>query len=1243
MTALTQAPRLLCTPDDGLTDASAETPVVKDVLRHLVIDVLSEDLCGPTFGDIKAAAWAKRMMVSCMLSISTDPFLGTNKGIPMKRAARPSPMYVNKVPKVRVLLEELLPAELPPRRGRTPTGYRLHFLVHDPCFLFGQGVLRALEKAREKKGAPRRRQRQRGGGAGQEWPMSDLEAWGRLLSVYSQDEDLREGFDCIEDAFVTIEKFDNPACPDAVLSAERAMPRSMGKVDARQCEPENYLLEARSNSGVGRQSVGRVQWESDGEGTAVDGGGGAGPSGEPREEDEEPFTVVFPRVGFVRRISGCFLDPTNLFLCRRPSFENGFAGVSSSQRSSRPLYATDGGRPDENEKADRDKLWFAETERMLLSRTTNGPSRDETETNILDVDFIERLRRWASDERRRLVSRHGEDPDLLLDKRAELDDEVFARFEDYFLNVVDDPVKAEGMKIYCRYYNSLIEEHSTPCVDVFKSDLGLSVWGNLCAYVRKTLEQMTVVSGHRMIESLFWLCMDHCRHAYGEGSIHTHVMVPGDPEMSKSFGLQMMALMVPKDIVENRSHISHQARNVPMTNKNYLIVGSDEASLSHMGLDKSGRPVPADPEEKERLSESVSTVMRYGTTPDGEQKCWKFSVPNIGCELMLTNEPLQNVTPALRSRHIIVPSSRGVRADDDLPRDDVITSMEDKDPDNQQFMLGVTRRIYLMIFITEMLIALELVPNVNMRVADSCLRRMWKQHTRRSKMKVRERDRARVRNCVRSMAIAGAVFAMLFSEASGHIKKLPWTLSLMRRIGPLLVATREQVIYAFTLLSSVFEQSEVTGMLRGAAEAQRNLPSDFTRKDANVVYAPDGVPATRQYNRFHYVCLDGSKSDMVDGVLSRIGSSERRPCRAVLLDHLDRLEETRMEVRRRSADGTELADDPDGAVAGTDEIPVIICLKDASSRRTTHVLVAQNALRPSDDLDTDQLAVVKEALVSNCYVPRKLILGSEYRCPAERPRREDGTSRSPHPATARRRSDEDLDGEEGRPTHQLAARRSGDGRRSAEKTYPQFHQILRIAPAGQEPADGEIALPGRIDVERNKRTIGKADMALCYNNLNPPTEHALRHENEAAVFIYDKRNDLETVCFLEQMEACGLEADRRASWIPRNLEESVKRFYDALSPQALQAMNIHHVDYPAENVSELRERNRATIEARKNPGDPLLRRAKPLRRRRRAAACPPQAHPIGHEIVPPSDYVSADRRAKRPRTDGWPARTPGVD
>jgi hypothetical protein len=104
----------------------------------------------------------------------------------------------------------------------------------------------------------------------------------------------------------------------------------------------------------------------------------------------------------------------------------------------------------------------------------------------------------------------------------------------------------------------------------------------------------------------------------------------------------------------------------------------------------------------------------------------------------------------------------------------------------------------------------------------------------------------------------------------------------------------------------------------------------------------------------------------------------------------------------------------------------------------------------------------------------------------------------------------------------------------------------------------------------------------------------------------------------------------------------VKRFYAALSPQALHAMNIHHVDYPAENVFELRERNRATIEARKNPSDPLLRRAKPLRRRR-AAACPPQALPMGHEIVPPSDYVSADRRAKRPRTDGWPNRTPGVD
>lgn len=1195
MTALTQAARLLCAPDDALADRSAETPVVKDVLRRLVVDVLSEDLCGPTFGDIKAAAWAKKKMVSHMLSISNDPFLGTNRGIPMKRVARPSTMYVRNVPKVSVFVEELLPAELPPR-GRTPTGYRLHFLVHDPCFLFGQGVPRALERTREKKGGggtgPKRRQRQ-GGPPSQEWAMSDVEAWARLLLVYSRDEDLRERFDQIEDAFVTVEKFDNPACPEAVLSAERAMPRSEGKVDARQCEPENYLQDSGSNSG----SAERVQWESDAEGGAAD---GAGPSGEPPQADQEPFTVVFPRVGAVRRISGCFLDPTNFFRCRRPSFENGFGDIGSSQTSSRSLYAAD---VDKDGKARRDDLWFAETEKMFLSHTTHG-----TETDILDVDFIERLRRWASEERKRLVSLHAEDPDLLLNKRAELDDEVFARFEDYFLNVVDDPVKAEGMKIYSGFYNSLIDKHGTPCVDIFKSDLELSVWGNLCAYVRKTLEQMTVVSGHRMIECLFWLCMDHCRHAYGEGSIHTHVMVPGDPEMSKSFGLQMMALMVPNKIVETRSHISHQARNVPMTNKNYLIIGSDEAPLSHMGLDKSGKPVPADPEEKERLSESLMTVMRYGTTPEGEQKCWKFSVPNICCEVSLTNEPLQNVSTALRSRHIIVPSSRGVRADDDLTREDVVSSMDDKDPESQEFMLGVTRRIYLMTFITEMLIALELVPNVNMRVADSCLRRMWNEHTRRSKMKVKERDRARVRNCVRSMAIAGAIFTMLFSEASGHIKKVPWTLSLMKRIGPLLVATREQVIYAFTLLSSVFEQSEVTGMLRGAAEAQRNLPSDFTHKDPNVIYAPDGVPAARQYNRFHYVCLDGSKSDMVDGVLSRIGSSERRPCRAVLLEHLDRLEETRMEVRRRDAAGTELADDPHGTP--TDEIPVIVCLKDASSRRTTHVLVAQNALRPPDEMDTDQVAVVNEALVSNCYLPRKLILGSEYRCPAEDPRPEDATS--PHPQG------------------------------STEKIYPQFHQIMRIARAAGAPRQGEIVLPDRIDVERNKRTIGKADMALCYNNLNAPTEHALRHANEPPVFIYDGMEDLETVCFLEQMEACGLEADRQASWIPRNLEDSVERFYAGLSPRALEEMNIHHVDYPAENVSELRQRNRATIKARKRPRDPLLSRANPVRRRR-AAACPPQELPMGHDIVLPLDYLSADRRAKRPRTHEPPTRMLGVD
>jgi hypothetical protein len=211
-----------CRSDWVGTSRDCTISSISDVFYDLCVTVWNTELPGDGFNDISKTkrGYFKRRVLQTLLKISQMESLGT-----IDTSVYPpvySFMYKNKIPKVEGAYEVL----------RTSTGikcgFRFHFIVHDPAFLFGNGVLKlaAMNASDNSKDRAKRKSTimstPKEHCPYEEWKeLECVRTWGVWLKgMFMEESESLDTYN-ICDTSKHLTSFGNPGNPHMVLSLQR--------------------------------------------------------------------------------------------------------------------------------------------------------------------------------------------------------------------------------------------------------------------------------------------------------------------------------------------------------------------------------------------------------------------------------------------------------------------------------------------------------------------------------------------------------------------------------------------------------------------------------------------------------------------------------------------------------------------------------------------------------------------------------------------------------------------------------------------------------------------------------------------------------------------------------------------------------------------------------------------------------------------------------------------------------------
>ncbi len=347
------------------------------------------------------------------------------------------------------------------------------------------------------------------------------------------------------------------------------------------------------------------------------------------------------------------------------------------------------------------------------------------------------------------------------------------------------------------------------------SDPTLSTFGNLVAQLRAMSDKVAnVYTAHNVVELLLLAMYESYHWHLGMG---VNAILPGNAATSKTFITEvLMEFFAIDGTIDVRTKESACATQLD-GDTNGLMVVTDETSKEKLGVrtpggfnDVNGAATAID---KSVQTKGYQHIRRVEKQSDGSFATFEYFQPHKQCDIKLTNEQIDGMDAALRSRYMVLPMPEDLRDEGDLERNDVFNGQWSKDVDLIEKLKRLFKTIAYVVYMVEFLIEVDLIKDV-----DDTLARHWiskaEEEMRKSGLPLQARDLTRMKLNMRSCAIMNAAFALVASELGSAFKAQEWNDVFLFDVEPLLVVTDEMCNYVKDLHAPVLIPFDTSVILK---------------------------------------------------------------------------------------------------------------------------------------------------------------------------------------------------------------------------------------------------------------------------------------------------------------------------------------------------------------------------------------------------------------------------------------------